>query len=86
VRTASQTFGILAGNVTIGEKPIDLKADYTNAYAILGVQHFRTCSAVAIVTAAEEVAILSSDPVHKVTATAVLTANGKPPKDKDDAR
>jgi hypothetical protein len=75
-----------AGTVKIGDKPIDLKADYIVAYAILGMQRFRTCSAVAIVTAAQEVAVLNSHPVYKVTGTAVLSADGKPPKDKHDAR
>ena len=75
-----------AGTIQIGEKPIDLKTDYTAAHAVLGMQRFRTCSAVAIVTAAQEVAVLNSDPIYKVTGTAVLSANGKPPKDKHDAR
>lgn len=79
-------FCIVAGTIQIGEKPIDLKADYTVAYAILGMQRFRTCSAVAIVTAAQEVAVLNSHPIYKATGTAVLCANGKPPKDKHDVR
>lgn len=74
------------GTIQIGETPTDLKADYTVAHAVLGMQRFRTCSAVAIVTAAQEVAVLNSDPIYKVTGTAVLSANGKPPKDKHDAR
>eukprot|EP00892_Ulva_mutabilis_P011567 jgi/Ulvmu1/8783/UM048_0038.1 len=77
---------LLRGTVKVPDKVMDLKTDYMGVHAILGVQHLRTCSVVAVVTAAEEVAVFNGAPVYKATTTAVLCANGSPPTDAGDAR
>lgn len=75
-----------AGTIKVGSKPIELTTDYIVAHAILGVQHLRTCTVVAVVTSAEEVAVVNGASVHKVKTTELLSANGKPPTDSGDAR
>lgn len=83
---AMQIYGTCAGTMSLAEKMIDLSVDFMTVHAILGVQRLTTCIAVAVVTAAEAVAMMGGEAVFKVTATAVLTANGAPPADKGDAR
>lgn len=70
----------------MADKAIDLTTDYVVVHAILGVQHLRTCSVVAVVTSAEEAAIFNGEPIYKVNKTAVLSAEGKAPTDAGDAR
>jgi hypothetical protein len=81
-----QTYGEYAGTISLADKMIDLSTDYMTVHALLGVQRLATCVAVPVVTAAEAVATIGGESVFKVTATAVLTANGAPLANKGDAR
>ena len=65
---------------------LDLQKDYLVVHAILGVQRLRTCVAVPVVTTANAMATVGGHTIYKVKGTQVLTAHGRVPDDKLDAR
>lgn len=65
---------------------LNFEKDYLVAHAILGVQRLRTCVAVPVVTTAQAMATVGGHTIYKVKGTQVLTANGRAPEDKLDAR